>query len=116
MYYLSQDRLCWFYRGTCSYNGHSGRLGKVRRVAKKQAEQEAREAHELETLLSGRKNPMTPEVDVDHLYIWRAGPWQWTPPGIPEDWSMTIQVVVGHSINYWWRMRREGDDEEIEEL
>ena len=85
-------------------------------VAKKQAEIEAREAHELEKLLSGRKNPMAPEADIDDLYIWRAGPTCLTPPGIPTHWSMTVQT--GTSINYWWRMRREGDDddEEIEEL
>jgi len=83
-------------------------------VAKKQAEKEAREAHELEKLLSGRKNPMTPEADVDHLYIWRAGPTCLTPPGIPTHWSMTVQT--GTSINYWWRMRREGDDEDDEEI
>ena len=79
-------------------------------VAKKQAEKEARE---LKKLMSERTNPMTPEADIDHLYIWRAGPSCLTPPGIPTHWSMTVQT--GTSINYWWRMRLEADDEEMEE-
>ena len=86
-------------------------------VAKKQAESEAREAHELEKLLSERTNPMTPEADIDHLYIWRAGQTGWSQGRNSEDWSMT--VPTGLSIDYWWRMRREGDDEDdqqIEEL
>lgn len=86
-------------------------------VAKKQAEIEAREAHELEKLLSERTNPMTPEADVDHLYIWRAGQTGWSQGANTEDWSMTAPTSLS-SIDYWWRMRREGDDddEEIEEL
>ena len=85
-------------------------------VAKKQAESEAREAHELEKLLSERTNPMTPEADIDHLYIWRAAQTGWSQGVNTEDWSMT--VPTGLSIDYWWRMRREVDvdDEEIEEL
>jgi len=78
-------------------------------VAKKQAEQEAREAHELEKLMSERTNPMTPEADVDHLYIWRAGQTGWSHGRRDEDWSMTVQT--GMAIDYWWRMRREGDAE-----
>jgi len=86
-------------------------------VAKKQAEIEAREAHELKKLLSERTNPMTPEADVDHLYIWRAGQTGWSQGVNTEDWSMTVPTSLS-SIDYWWRMRREGDDddEEIEEL
>ena len=86
-------------------------------VAKKQAELEAREAHELEKLLSERKNPMTPEADVDHLYIWRAGQTGWSQGVNSEDWSMTVHT--GIAIDYWWRMRLvldDEDDEEIEEL
>ena len=83
-------------------------------VAKKQAESEAREAHELEKLMSERTNPMTPEADVDHLYIWRAGQTGWSRGVNFEEWSMTVHT--GIAIDYWWRMRREGDDEEIEEL
>ena len=87
-------------------------------VAKKQAEQEAREAHELEKLLSERTNPMTPEADIDLLYIWRAGQTHWSHGRFrDEDWSMTVQTGMG--LAYWWRMRREGDDEgeeDIEEL
>ena len=83
-------------------------------VAKKQAESEAREAHELETLLSERTNPMTPEADVDHLYIWRAGQTGWSQGVNSEDWSMTVHT--GLSIDYWWRLPREGDDEEMEEI
>mgnify|MGYP006073526507 CR=1 FL=1 len=83
-------------------------------VAKKQAEKEARAAHELEKLLSERTNPMTPEADVDHLYIWRAGQTGWSRGRFrDEDWSMTVHT--GISIDYWWRMRREGDAEEMHE-
>ena len=67
--------------------------------------------------MSERTNPMTPEADVDHLYIWRAGQTGWPHGRRDEDWSMTVQT--GMAIDYWWRMRREGDDEdddEIEEL
>ena len=83
-------------------------------VAKKQAESEAREAHELEKLLSKRTNPMTPEADIDHLYIWRAGQTGWSQGVDSEDWSMTVHT--GLSIDYWWRCRREQDDEEMEEI
>ena len=84
-------------------------------VAKKQAEIEAREAHELKKLLSERTNPMTPEADVDHLYIWRAGQTGWSQGVNTEDWSMTVPTSLS-SIDYWWRMRREGDDEDDEEI
>lgn len=83
-------------------------------VAKKQAESEAREAHELDKLMSERTNPMTPEADMDHLYIWRAAQTGWSQGVNSEDWSMTVHT--GISIDYWWRMRLLLDDEEIEEL
>ena len=82
-------------------------------VAKKQAEQEAREAHELEKLLSERSNPMTPEADMDHLYIWRAAQTGWCQGVNSEDWCMTVHT--GIAIDYWWRCRREQDDEEMYE-
>jgi hypothetical protein len=82
-------------------------------VAKKQAESEAREVHEFEKLLSERTNPMTPEADVDQLYIWRAAQTGWSQGVNSEDWSMTVHT--GIAIDYWWRLPREGD-EEIEEL
>ena len=83
-------------------------------VAKKQAESEAREAHELDKLMSERTNPMTPEADIDDLYIWRAAQTGWSQGVNSEDWSMTVHT--GLSIDYWWRMRREGDDEDDEEI
>lgn len=82
-------------------------------VAKKQAEKEAQEAYELEKLLSERSNPMTPEADMDHLYIWRAAQTGWSQGRESEDWSMTVHT--GISIDYWWRCRREQDDEEMHE-
>ena len=83
-------------------------------VAKKQAEKEAIEAHELEKLLSERTNPMAPEADMDHLYIWRAAQNGWSQGMSSEDWSITVHT--GICIDYWWRKRRSQEDELIEEL
>jgi len=80
-------------------------------VAKKQAEKESIEAHKLDKLMSERTNPMTPEVDIDHLYIWRAAQTGWSQGVNSEDWSITVQT--GMFRDYWWRMCREGDDEEM---
>ena len=82
-------------------------------VAKKQAEKEAIEAHELEKLLSERTNPMTPEADMDQLYVWRAAQTGWSQGVNSEDWCMTVHT--GIAIDYWWRCRREQDDEEMHE-
>uniref|UniRef100_A0A6C0JHJ8 Uncharacterized protein n=1 Tax=viral metagenome TaxID=1070528 RepID=A0A6C0JHJ8_9ZZZZ len=83
-------------------------------VAKNQAEQEARKDYELEKLLSERKNPMTPEADIDDLYIWRAAQTGWSQGLSSEDWSITVHT--GICIDYWWRKRRSQEDELIEEL
>ena len=82
-------------------------------VAKKQAEKEAIQAHELEKLMSERTNPMTPEADIDQLYIWRAAQTGWSGGVNSEDWSMTVHT--GKGIDYWWRCLREQDDEEMHE-
>ena len=64
--------------------------------------------------MSERTNPMTPEADVDHLYIWRAGQTGWSHGRFRDkDWSMTAHT--GISNDYWWRCRREQDDEEMHE-
>lgn len=87
-------------------------------VAKKQAEKEAREAYEyfakVDKLMSERTNPMTPEADTNQLYIWRAAQTGWSQGMNSEDWSMTVQT--GIAIDYWWRMRRVQDDDEMEEI
>jgi len=82
-------------------------------VANIQAEREAIKAHELEKLLSERTNPMTPEADIDHLYIWQAAQTGWSRGVNSEDWCMTVHT--GISNDYWWRCRREQDDEEMHE-
>jgi len=114
MYHFYQDRFgsIEVIVRTMDILGGSERLDAY--VAKKQAESEAREVHELEKLLYERTNPMTPEADVDQLYIWRAAQTGWSPGVHSEDWSMT--VPTGLSIDYWWRLPREGDDEEMEEI
>ena len=83
-------------------------------VAKKQAEQEAREDYEIKQLMSQRTNPMTPEMDIDHLYIWRAAQTGWIQGMTSDDWSIT--VPTGLSIDYWWRKRVSQEDHAGEEI
>lgn len=77
-------------------------------VAKKQIEREAREDYEMEKLMSGRTNPMTPEADIDHLYIWRAAQTAWLEGSRSQYWSVTVHS--GIALDYWWRQRAPQDD------
>ena len=87
-------------------------------VAKKQIEREAREDYEMEKLMSNRTNPMTPEADIDNLYIWRAAQTAWSEGLRSLDWSVTVHSGIG--LDYWWRKRapfvEEEDEEDEEEL
>lgn len=71
----------------------------------KQAEQEVFEAYQMEKELAERKNPMTPEADIDNLYIWRAQQGNRLPGDSADEWSVTNEVGR-HTMDYWWRKRR----------
>jgi len=82
-------------------------------IAKKQAEQEALEEYEMVKRMSEQTNPMTPEADIDQLFIWRAAQSVWAVRN-PEDWSMTVHT--GIALDYWWRKRNPVSDTVEEDI